>query len=238
MARKSPSVEDKARDVIAILESLLAPSSMRPTKTVLADLLIRASEPSTIDGYPKGQAAEKTSGGESGDSVLGAVMARSRDICDQCAGSGHFKKQSGQVVHCKFCEGSGRRWADPIAVWVEELVEHLETLWREAKVVDARRVKVVGVHRQALVRKSSLQGECLVCLKPSTGVGSDRLRRGLCNACSLSFSSWSLKNPGQDITKFTMWRRARLAEKAQQEMDAIDRERELRNLPRPRTAVR
>jgi hypothetical protein len=63
-----------------------------------------------------------------------------------------------------------------------------------------------------------------------TGVGDDRLKRGLDNACYLAWGAWKVKHgesddPGRDFHLFTLDRQQVLHKKEQAELDAIAAER-------------
>ena len=215
-------LERRIRDAIATLESLLAPSDVRGRGTVMAELLRRAEMTSIVDGYPIGGGAERTSGGTTGNPTLQAVMARDNDVCNKCKG-GSITRKDGKVVTCRVCNGSGRRWADPVADAVTEIEARLLSITHDTRAIDRHR-RLIAASAQVKGRQSSLQGECAACGDATTGLGEDRLRAGLDNKCYLSMTSWKLRNPdtqsdpGAHYRKFVAWRRESLAEKARREV--------------------
>ena len=217
-------LERRIRDAIVTLESLLAPADTRGKGTAIAELLRRAEMPSIVDGYPVGSGAERTSGGVTGNPTLQAVMAREDDVCNKCLG-GSIKLKNGSVVTCRVCNGSGRRWADPVGDAVLEIEARLLSISHDARLIERHR-KLIAASAQVKGRQSSLQGECSACGDATTGLGEDRLRAGLDNKCYLSMTSWKLRNPdtqsdpGAHYRKFIAWRRDSLAEKAQRAVNS------------------
>lgn len=68
----------------------------------------------------------------------------------------------------------------------------------------------------AIVRESSLQGDCLCCERPVSGSANDRLRSGFCDACRKAYSRWSedvavVGDPAAHRREFVAWRRSKLA---------------------------
>jgi hypothetical protein len=212
--------ESRANDSIDALEHLLGPSEVRGRGSMLADLLTRAEISSRADGYSQGDSGEKVSGGGGGtDATLGAALARIQDVCSRCKGTGKFILERGDAVDCRACNGSGRRWADPVGDAVQELVVALGGVYRACKTIDRARERVLGVADSARGRVSSLQGSCLVCEKAVSGTPNDRLRRGQCRSCFTAWTTWKLDNassgdPGADFARFSVWQRKRLAERA------------------------
>ena len=214
-------MELRVRDAISALEALLAPSPVRGRGTVLADLIARGEMSSEIDGYPRGTSGERTSGGEGGDPTASAFLARGADVCGKCK-NGAYTLQDGRVVTCRFCGGSGRRWADPVGDAIVAVRGLILAVSHQTRSIDKHRVMVLKVAPPP-GRQSSLQGTCIVCERWVPGTPQDRLKRGMDNACYLAWGTWKVKHgesgdPGHDFHQFTRERRAKL-EKAQQEAE-------------------
>jgi len=202
--------EDRAREGIDALEALLKPAEVHGRGTLLADLLYRAELTSRPDGYSRGGSGEKVGGGgEATDSTLSTALARMEDVCTRCVG-GQYSLSDGRRVPCRACRGTGRRWADPIGDAVGEILERLSEIARAARIIDMRRSTVLGAAESARGRVSSLQGNCVVCGQPVTGVGQDQLHRGLDVSCYLKWDRWKLTHassgdPGADRRRFARW---------------------------------
>ena len=246
-------LEDRIKHAIAELEALVAPAHPRDPsgRTVIAELVRRAELPSTIDGYPRSSGSEHVSGGNGADidysdPTGGAMLARSMDVCERCKGTGEFVRQDLSVAKCRRCDGAGKRWVDPIRDAVADITAGVGEVSRLCRRIDTTRARVVGVQAKEQGRQSSLQGNCLACGKAVSGVGEDRLKHGLDNACYLAWGSYKLKNPledgdpGAQFQRFLVWRRQRLEDqaKADREMDEVERLRSRGMLPaRSRSSV-
>jgi len=220
-------MEHRVRDVLATMESLLAPAPTRGRGSVIADLVKRAEEPSVIDGYPRGGGGERVSGSGDADPTMATVAARQADVCGRCI-DGLILRRDGSTYTCPQCGGSGRRWADPVADAIAEIERLLIAAARQARDIDRQRAKI-NATTPKVGRTSSLQGNCVVCGVMVTGAAEDRLKRGMDNACYLAWGSWKIKNetddPGADFHRFTIWRQDKLAEKERAEHEAAEHER-------------
>jgi len=136
-----------------------------------------------------------------------------------------------RTITCKRCGGSGRRWADPVADSVVELLGRLEDVLGDSR-RDLRRVGFLTSEILRLakpLRESSLQGNCYVCHKIVPGTPNNRLKNLMCNACYLAWIEWRKVNdhgdtgdPMFDLThRFTPERLAYLAAKSKG-LDAPD----------------
>ena len=210
--KQAAKLEKEITGAVMALESLLSASKFKGRGTVIADLLYRAEMPSIIDGYPKGGESDKTSGGATNDPTLNAVMNRELDVCIRCDG-GKVKLKNESIVTCRVCDGSGRRWADPIADAVDQIMQDLQTVLKMVRLIDTKKNMILRSSK-TLGRESSLQGSCDVCSAVVSGVGADRLRRGLDSKCYLSWNSYKTKHPNPDpglqYLQFKQWRRNNL----------------------------
>ena len=228
LTRRSDELERKCKSAIEILEHLLAPSAGKGSHSVLVEILRRAEQPSGVDGYRTRTSLDPSGvgGGSELTSVEAAASSRMDDICSRCGGSG---KGTGRG-RCRGCAGSGRRWADPIALAAEALVKELYVLSRSAGVISSQTDAVMGSAARLAGRQSSLQGVCQVaaCGATVSGVGSDRLRSGWCHRCFLHWSTWRLLNrtpdPGADRASFASYMETFLAQKAAKEEARAERE--------------
>ena len=223
MKRDTSKLEGRIKEAIATLESLLAPAQVRGRGTAISELLMRAEMSSDIDGYSTGGGIERTSGGSVGNPTASTVLAREGDVCPACK-QGQITLKDGKQVTCRRCNGSGRRWADPVADAVNEIEYRLSILVRSAKAIDRHR-SLIASSAKPSGREQSLQGECMACRDMVTGIGEDRLRAGLDNKCYLSMTSWKLRNPdtqsdpGGHYRKFIKWRQDGLAERERKEAE-------------------
>ncbi len=226
MAKPHPlDMERKARESREVLDRLLAPSPVRGRGSVLADMIYRSSQPSAPDGYGGGALGEYVSGGGTGNATQSAAFSLLDDVCPRCTG-GVVRRPDGQPVTCKTCSGSGRRWADPIADAVEDLLTRLVELSGHAAVIDRRRAVVMSAGERRRGRESALQGTCDCCTASVSGVGEDRLRRGYCTRCYKAWLTWRAANeskgdPGEDRLHFVTARREQI--RAQAETAELDR---------------
>ena len=152
-----------------------------------------------------------------------ATLQRIQDVCGRCE-NGQWRGRT-----CKFCGGSGRRWADPIGDAVRDLVKDLHALERYANSIAGKTTIVMGAADRWRGRQSALQGTCQVpaCGRVVAGVGEDRLKGGMCNRCYLHYTSWKLVNapsgdPGADRQVFFGYMAKWLEAKAQKEREKAD----------------
>lgn len=221
-------LEDRTKDAIAILEAFLRPSPIRGRGTVLADMLKRAEQPSGPDGFPtrgSGAGDEGRGGGPSirvGDDTVpldssteAAMFARVEDICSHCEAG----KVNGRT--CKYCGGSGKRWADPIADAAHATVVDLKELARIANRLDRYRETIMGAADRFRGREDHTQGPCDACGTVVSGNGEDRKKRGFCPRCYFRWTAWALTNktsdPGADRRRFIEYMGKWLADKALRE---------------------
>lgn len=180
---------------------------------MLADLLRRAEQTSRIDGMPRGVRGEPVSGGEPhSDPTGGAVLALQATACERCGASGTARLKDGRPVTCWQCHGSGRRFADPVADAVAEIVVELSKIIAAAARIDDRCEVVLGPERERRGREPSLGGMCWVCGKVVAGTEADRLRAKMCKADYLAWTAWKLRtkpsdDPASDRRVFTTWQR-------------------------------
>lgn len=147
-----------------------------------------------------------------------AVLNRAQDVCGRCdEGQWHGRA-------CKYCGGSGRRWADPIGEAVADLARELEALARCANLIAGKTTLVMGAADRWRGRQSALQGTCGVtaCGRVVTGVGEDRIKGGYCPRCYLHFCSWKLINrpsgdPAADRAAFVVYMATWIANKAERD---------------------
>lgn len=232
-------LERRIRDSRDALDALLAPVSPRSHVSVIADLLRRCDATSEIDGYASGNAPERVGGGGTGDPTSSSAAAREADVCGRCV-EGKFTLEDGRQVVCRSCGGSGRRWADPIADGVAEILARIGHVHRQTRNLDRKRRDLLS---QSRVTERPLSiSICLACDGSISGVGEDRSRRGLCPKCHRKFRTWTSVNPdrfgdpGAHVQKFITWRKGELlaeaeAEKLRVQMDDISRAQEAGNLP-------
>jgi hypothetical protein len=190
------SPERQVRDAIARLEKLLEPAHPRGVTTVLADLVRRASIESTVDGFPGGSGEVSVGGGDTSDPTFSAVLAGIADTCSRCE-EGIETTPSGTRRTCRTCHGTGRRWADPLSLHVNEILADLGEVARFTKYIDRRRKNILTETAVARERQSSLRDPCLACGRQITGVGEDRTKLGFCvsaPSCYSRFKTWRKKN--------------------------------------------
>ena len=194
--------------------------------------------------------SEQTSGGDTSDPVMRTVLAREADFCPTCTFCAtcttpvrekeHDSKdhdfapvspelrgrlaipptatEEGRAVPCPTCDGSGRRYADPVDAEVDDILRRLRSIMREVRVLERKRRNLEA--RVKPLREETLN-TCSVC-----GDGTaERLKSLMDNKCFLAWGSWKLKNPTcgdphTDRQRFATERRAFLAKKRQEELDA------------------
>jgi hypothetical protein len=232
-------LEDGAVEAIITLEHLVGPSR-NPKLSLLGDIMRRADYTSRPDGYPRSSGgAERVGGGDGSDPTIGTVLALVEDVCTRCD-KGTYTREDGVKLACKRCGGTGRRWVDQVQMAADELVRQLEAIVRAVRVIEKKQQVVLGAGERLKGRQSSLQGSCIVCGADVSGVGSDRLVKGCCHRCYLSWTGYALPHkpsgdPGHDFVRFTTWRRSHLeVEDAGAE---VERLRARRELPSPSRAA-
>lgn len=227
-SRPAVRLQEKIRGAIQDLEGLLEPSEVS-SGTVAADLLRRVQETSEIDGYAPSSGGEPSRSKGTSDPTFGAIVAREADVCVRCEGRGWTvvvlpgrdakgRPKEPEQRPCRRCGGKGTRWADPVRDALEEMFTDLDQVVRLCRGITRVQTKVTGMRARDGERKSSLQGSCMACDTPVTGIGSNRLKRGLCNACYLAWGSWKLRqqptnDPGGDMQRYVSWRRGEMARK-------------------------
>ena len=204
MSAQDHRIEEGIRASIHILESLLVPVRKRSAVSVIISLVHRASETSEADGFPRGGAPERSSSAVS-DPTLASVMVRDDDVCLRCV-EGIFTLEDGRKVECRTCQGTGRRWADPVPGKVADLLHVLAEVRRLTAQVDHKRKELNRPVDMKQGRESSLQGHCLACGEAVSGVGEDRLKRGCCPRHYPKWLEWRKAHEGTDpITEFQMF---------------------------------
>lgn len=207
---------------------------------MLGDLLARAAYSTKPDGFPTGSYASTPplsmpagSGGlrthpydplpphhEHGyiddTSVEQAATDRMNDICDECSGTGHDPR-SVEMPPCRRCDGTGRRWADPIGQGVRDIISAVVEMRKLGAMIDRKRQMVLHAADQAKDRPLGAgAGPCHCCNDFVTGVGEDRLKSLLCPPCYMHWGSWRLDHPAsgdpkRDMQAYEDHRRAELA---------------------------
>ena len=140
----------------------------------LADLYARGEENSNIDGYPAGS--------DGGSSIHGGISDPTGQlaalVADGFKMSDHLLERIGQFQ-------SG--------------LSEVHGITREMR----KCANVVLLAADSLRgRQSALQGDCLKCQKPVSGVGSDRMRSGLCHSCSNGFYEDRSSRPGLSVAEW------------------------------------
>ena len=174
-----------------------------------------------------------------------AALGRLEDVCDACHGSGGRPGgPAAGLLRCSRCQGSGRRFADPVGEAARGIFATLESVLGELRTLDKRRQVALHNADSERGRVSSLQGDCRVCGDFVTGSGRDRLTRGMDPKCYTSWTSWKLGNdlahfqsdPARQFDAFVTWRRDHLSASAAEgsrewRLGEIDRLRARRELP-------
>jgi hypothetical protein len=228
-------LEQRLETVRNQLDELFAPAPNRKGSTVLMDLLLRSAESSQADGYPAGGGMSRQSEGSHSDPTMTAVELREADVCLRCE-DGKAARADGTLRKCPTCNGTGRRWADPIADAISAMTTDLGVVCKAMKRVDAHRHKVLDASRAP--KQSSLAGDCLACDRPVAGTPRDRMRRGMCGDCYKSWIMWKLRRETAglqwDFVYFLPWRRQNLQKTTADEQ--VAQLQESKALPRPREA--
>jgi hypothetical protein len=239
VSRRTDELERRVKKANETLEHLIGAWAGKGTPSVLFEFMRRGEQPFGADGYATRSALDPSGvGGGSSDmtSVESAANARMADKCSRCEGTGKY----GGRAKCRACNGSGRRWADPVSEDVTEALKQLGVALRALDTVASRVDSVMGTAAKFAGRQSTLQGTCAVeaCSAQVSGIGSDRLRGGFCNRCSLHHGSWKLLHPpsgdpGADRLAFVGYMTDWLAQKAQRDRERAEREsREIERLRR------
>jgi hypothetical protein len=206
-------------DLLDTLEALAKPGPSHTGATVMGDLLARAAFSARPDGYGSGSSVtgallnQPTSNGalrthlydpmpshhEHGfvddTSVEQAALDRMHDVCDDCNGAGTVIAHTGEVPRpCRRCNGTGRRWADPTAEAVRDIVAALTDMRRLAAIVDRKRQMVMHARDAVKGRESALGGNCRRCAAWASGAVGDQLKNGWCPDCQLAWGVWQLEN--------------------------------------------
>jgi hypothetical protein len=137
-------------------------------------------------------------------SVEQAALDRMHDVCDNCEGRGWVPVPGpaalppGTVAPfakpCQRCNGTGRRWADPIGEGVRDIVAALTDMRRLAAIVDRKRQMVMHARDAVKGRESALGGNCRRCAAWASGAVGDQLKNGWCPDCQLAWGVWQLEN--------------------------------------------
>ena len=161
----------KLSEVIEILTPYLDPD-------VLADLYQRAEESTGADGYPSGSSGQSDiHGGRGGDPTEHVVELR--------AGGKDDERDTWKELH------------DTILTRIVEFQGELTSIHGSARLLRKSADVVLNAGDKLKGRVSALQGDCLRCQKPVSGVGADKMRGGLCHSCSNAY--YDERTPGQTV---------------------------------------
>jgi hypothetical protein len=205
------------------LEHLAAPGkrSNGTNYTILGDLLAQAAYSARPDGYPTSSSTEGVvltkpasqpylrthpdeplappheQGFVTDTSVERIAEERANDVCDDCYGHGFVARtvDSPDTVPCQRCNGTGRRWADPIGEAARDVVAALMEMRRFCAIVQRKSDIVLHAADNHRGRQSTLGGNCDVCTEFVTGVGDDKLKSKLCPRCQLKHGGWKVDHP-------------------------------------------
>lgn len=134
---------------------------------LLADLYARGEEGSGNDGYPAGSSGQSDIyGGRGGDPTERVVELR--------AGGKGDEPDTWKELH------------DSILVRIVEFQGELSSIHGSARLL-RKCADVVLNAGDKLKGRVSAVGECVRCTRPVSGVGSDRLRAGLCSSCANTY---------------------------------------------------
>lgn len=163
--------ERDARKFAQIVE-LLMPFADVDT---LADFYQRGEQPSAPDGYPASSGGESSIGFSRGvsDPTLRTVIQLERD-------------GTWQLPHDRLLER------------IIEFQSEVSEIHGVAKSLHKCHTVVVLAGSRLRGRQSALQGDCLSCQRSISGVGSDKMRSGLCHSCSNKF--YKERKPEQSVT--------------------------------------
>lgn len=204
VARKRPSPERRVRKLTRNRDIALSALEALDDHSI-RELVRRTEEMAGLDGY--GQGGERGTGKPNAPEdapVTGAAL--------------------GGLSEDRPDDWTRHRVIDPVGdavAAIDEAMSEIVSCLRRVE-GDARRVArlsdYVANHRDEEPRRaSSLQGTCLACEESVSGARDDRLVRGLCHRCYLSWSAWKLEHelrgdPGERFIHYVAWRRERLAE--------------------------
>ena len=150
----------KLSEVIEILAPYLDPQ-------VLADLYARSEEGSGNDGYPAGSSGQSDiHGGRGGDPTERVVELRAGGKGDE--------------------PDTWKELRDTILVRILEFQGELTSIHGSARLLRKCSDVVLNCGDKLKGRQSAV-GECVRCWRPVSGVGSDRLRAGLCSSCANTY---------------------------------------------------
>ena len=141
----------------------------------VADLLARGAETADVDGYPAGSSGQSDiHGGRMSDPTGRAV--------EHMAGGRYDERQE-----MALSDDTWEHIKDQLRQFVVEFGTNITEMHGLAKRSHKMATVVIHAADRHRGRQSSLQGDCLRCQKPVSGVGNDRMRTGLCPSCANDF---------------------------------------------------
>jgi hypothetical protein len=187
-------------DMIYRAEQPSAPDGMPRSSMAAAPALLKPASDPALRTHPDDPLRRKREHGYQDDSsVESAVEDLMNDVCERCEGRGNVvcrvvDDQSGvdraepTYLTCGQCDGTGRRWADPVGEAVEDLCTRLYELSGHAVVINKRRQVVIGAAGNT--RGKPADEYCEGCHRPRGDIGTDPFRRGLCSSCAQAWYEW------------------------------------------------
>ncbi len=184
---KQKTIGRSERDVRKIAEiiEILAPYTDVAT---LSDLYQRGEESGQVDGFPAGSSASSIY------SSRGVNRPVERMV--ELLAGGRFDPISEMAL----TDDSWQQQRDYLMDRLTRFQSNISELHGTAR--ELRKCASVVLHAadQHRGRQSSLVGDCLRCSHTVSGVGSDRMRSGLCHSCSNTF--YEERSPGQSVASW------------------------------------
>lgn len=180
-ARTVSKAERDARKLNEVIEILLA--FVDPQ--VLGDLYARGEETAQIDGYPAGSSASSI--------VAARGVNRPTEHAVELLAGGKYD----YVAEMAKTDDDWRATQDFLMERIEVFQGELSSIHGAARLMRKCGEVVFKAADGLRGRQSALQGDCLACQKPVSGVGSDKMRGGLCHSCSNRF--YKERSDGQGV---------------------------------------